>query len=404
DFEAPGDADGDNVYEIEITADDGIISETKAISVTVTDVDEPLAITSDGGGNSALISVPENGTAVTTVTTDDPEETPTFTIIGDDASFFDIDAVTGELTFKAAPDFEAPGDADQNNVYEVTVEADDGQFGDSQALSVEVTDISDTPPEITSNGGGPIAGVSVAENGTAVTTMEADDPEETPTYAIIGGTDALLFDVDAATGAVTFIAAPDFDAPADADGDNVYEVEVEAGDGLFVDTQAITVEVTNVGGLTVKGTSADETLAGAGEEDTLSGKKGEDRLEGLGGNDLLNGGKHKDKLFGGDGADGFLFTSKLKNAFADRIKDFEVGVDTIHLDRDIFDEVGGAGRLKTKYFDLSKTADSRQDRILYEEDKGWLRYDADGEGGADAVKFAKIGKNLDLSRDDFMVV
>ncbi|MCP4382054.1 MAG: beta-propeller fold lactonase family protein, partial [Hyphomicrobiales bacterium] len=47
DFEAPGDADGDNVYEIEITADDGIISETKAISVTVTDVDEPLAITSD---------------------------------------------------------------------------------------------------------------------------------------------------------------------------------------------------------------------------------------------------------------------------------------------------------------------------------------------------------------------
>ena len=37
--------------------------------------------------------------------------------------------------------------------------------------------------------------------------------------------------IDGATGVLTFVAAPDFDAPADLDGNNVYEVTVEVADG-----------------------------------------------------------------------------------------------------------------------------------------------------------------------------
>ena len=39
---------------------------------------------------------------------------------------FSIDASTGELTFNAAPDFETPMDADTDNRYQITVEANDG--------------------------------------------------------------------------------------------------------------------------------------------------------------------------------------------------------------------------------------------------------------------------------------
>ncbi len=39
-----------------------------------------------------------------------------------------------------------------------------------------------------------------------------------PTYSISGGADAALFNIDAATGEVTFTAAPDFETPGDADG------------------------------------------------------------------------------------------------------------------------------------------------------------------------------------------
>ena len=48
-----------------------------------------------------------------------------------------------------------------------------------------------------------------------------------------------------ATGALSFIAAPNFEAPTDAGGNNVYDVIVRASDGTLFDTQAIAVTVTN---------------------------------------------------------------------------------------------------------------------------------------------------------------
>ena len=49
------------------------------------------------------------------------------------------------MTFDAAPDYELPNDADGNGVYEVTVQVADGNGGfDSQAISVTVTDVTDT--------------------------------------------------------------------------------------------------------------------------------------------------------------------------------------------------------------------------------------------------------------------
>ncbi|MDB5340913.1 MAG: hypothetical protein JWN70_6532 [Planctomycetaceae bacterium] len=96
---------------------------------------------------TATPSIPENTTAVLTVIaldTDLPAQTVTYSLTGGaDKSFFAITA-GGVLTFKAAPDFEAPGDAGGNNVYDVQVTADDG-FGKTttQNLSVTVTDVDD---------------------------------------------------------------------------------------------------------------------------------------------------------------------------------------------------------------------------------------------------------------------
>lgn len=104
------------------------------------------AITSDGGGDTAEIEVLEGEVAVTTVTAIDlnPWDTPWFTIAGGaDAALFGIDNWTGELIFLAAPDFEAPGDADYDNVYEVTVQADDGAVSDTQAISITVEDVAE---------------------------------------------------------------------------------------------------------------------------------------------------------------------------------------------------------------------------------------------------------------------
>lgn len=98
-----------------------------------------------------------------------------------------------------------------------------------------------TPPAITSS-----ATFSVSEGATAVATLTAD--EAVSAWAISGGADAALFTLHPTTGALAFAAAPDFEAPADADGNNIYVVQVTATDAASNTSApfAISVTVTDV--------------------------------------------------------------------------------------------------------------------------------------------------------------
>ena len=251
DFESPADAGGNNVYDVTVQVSDGSNTDTQAIAVTVSDAnDNAPVISSNGGGASAAVSVAENGTAVTTVTASDADAgaTLSYSIVGGaDAARFAINAATGALSFVSAPDFESPADAGGNNVYDVTVQVSDGSNTDTQAIAVTVSDVNDNAPVISSNGGGASAAVSVAENGTAVTTVTASDADAgaTLSYSIVGGADAARFAINAATGALSFVSAPDFESPADAGGNNVYDVTVQVSDGSNTDTQAIAVTVSD---------------------------------------------------------------------------------------------------------------------------------------------------------------
>jgi hypothetical protein len=238
DFEAPADAGTNNVYDVQVTATDGTNPAVQNLQVTVTDVDEPPAFTS-----SATPSVAENTTAVTTVTTTDPEgDTVTYSLTGGaDVALFAIDTNTGALSFLSPPDFEAPTDAGANNVYDVQVTATDGTNPVVQNLQVTVTDV-DEAPAFTSS-----AAPSVPENTTAVTTVVATDPEGDPvTYSLTGGADAAFFAIDTNTGALSFLSPPDFEAPADAGANNVYDVQVTATDGTNPAVQNLQVTVTDV--------------------------------------------------------------------------------------------------------------------------------------------------------------
>lgn len=116
--------------------------------ITVAAVNDAPVITSDGGGAAASSNVAENTTAVTTVAATDADgDTPTFSVTGGaDAASFSINATTGAISFISAPDYENPTDSDVDNVYLVTVTADDGSTGtDSQTISVSVTNANESP-------------------------------------------------------------------------------------------------------------------------------------------------------------------------------------------------------------------------------------------------------------------
>lgn len=93
------------------------------------------------------------------------------------------------------------------------------------------------------------ATASLAENGTGtVYQAAATDPDGNAlSFSIAGGADAARFAITPA-GALTFVAAPDFEAPTDADRNNVYLVQLRVSDGTLTATLDLAVTVTNVPG------------------------------------------------------------------------------------------------------------------------------------------------------------
>ncbi|MEL7429020.1 MAG: Ig-like domain-containing protein, partial [Pseudomonadota bacterium] len=136
------------------------------------------------------------------------------------------------------------------NVYLEAQSPSGGSFfllGEPGGLEVTTTLTAppNTAPEIT---GGETAAISVAENQTAVTDIDATDADagDTITYSISGGDDAAFFSIDPASGVLTFTAAPDFENEQDVGMNNTYVVEISASDGTDTDTQTVTVTVTDV--------------------------------------------------------------------------------------------------------------------------------------------------------------
>lgn len=102
----------------------------------------------------------------------------------------------------------------------------------------------DTPPSFTSS-----ATQSIVENTTAVAVITATDAQaHTPlVYSIAPGGHGSLFSIDAGTGALSFLAAPDFEnGTGGGVGGNDYQLTVRATDsGGMVNEQLITVTVTD---------------------------------------------------------------------------------------------------------------------------------------------------------------
>jgi uncharacterized protein (TIGR02145 family) len=246
-FEVPADANTDNVYEVTIIAtdvDNNTDSETQ--TVTVTDASETVAFTINPIADAR---VAEN-TAFTgsrpSLSGNAPIGKLTYTLAGADATDFSIDSSTGIISM-VARNFEAPADTNTDNVYEVTIVATDVDNNrDSESQRVTVTDVTVADvPEIATFTINPIADARVAEN-TAFTGSRPSLSGDTPIGRLIytlGGADVADFAIDSSTGIISMVAR-DFEVPADANTDNIYEVTIIATDvdnNTDSETQTVTV-------------------------------------------------------------------------------------------------------------------------------------------------------------------
>ena len=141
----------------------------------------------------------------------------------------------------------APLNREEKDTHMVTVTATDPS-GLSATVNVTIKITNMPEPPVIMVGGLAISGmarVDYAENGTgAVATYMASGPDADMATWTLEGDDAGTSAIS--SGELTFMSAPDYEDPADADMDNTYMVTVKATDGTYMDTHDVTVMVTNV--------------------------------------------------------------------------------------------------------------------------------------------------------------
>ena len=116
------------------------------VTIEVTDVDEAPEIIVGGLVISGMRSVERaegSSTAVATYMVSGPNAaSATWSLSGDDVGDFRISS-SGVLTFRSAPDYDNPRDMNGDNVYMVTIMADDGTYMDTHDVVVIVTEMDD---------------------------------------------------------------------------------------------------------------------------------------------------------------------------------------------------------------------------------------------------------------------
>ena len=143
------------------------------------------------------------------------------------------------LTFKTAPDYENPTDADTNNAYQVTVTASDGTLSDSIAITISVTNVNEAPAFSSDT-----LSLTVSENaaaGTVVGTLTVTDPDagDSLSYTF---TSSDTFTVDG-SGQIKVADG----ASLDYETKSAYAVTVTASDlGGLTDTVTVNITVTDV--------------------------------------------------------------------------------------------------------------------------------------------------------------
>jgi hypothetical protein len=168
------------------------------------------------------VNVAENTTAVGTFAASSGSSPITYSVGGTDAALFSINSSTGVVAFLSAPNFESG-----SNTKNIIVTATNAHGNDSQNITVNVTNVVEAPVMPADRAR------TVIEGKTIVGNTGASFVDGSITYTK-SGTNHALFNINASTGALTFIS------PA-VIGD--YSVTVTATNSAGNDAQNLTINV-----------------------------------------------------------------------------------------------------------------------------------------------------------------
>lgn len=357
--------------------------------------------------NSGGFHVAENGRSAATVAAydADPLHVLSYRIAGGaDAALFRIDAATGTLRFRAAPDHENPFDANGDNVYVVKVAVSNGSDVVSKTISVVVDDVLNETISGTAK-----ADFLLGADGDDVLNGRSGDDDmfgEAGNDRLDGGAGA--DHMEGGAGNDVYIADNALDHTHEKAGGGTDTVRASVSFVLDDDVEHLVL--TGSAAIGGTGNALDNNLYGNNAGNLLRGGAGNDRLIGRGGDDTLAGGAGHDVLVGGAGRDTFVFNHfPASNAEADRITDFaHAEHDVLRFSRNVFGGFAQTGMLSADAFYSAtgaRAAHDSTDRVIYDPASGKLFYDSDGTGAAGAVLVAILGDGVhpDLVHQDLLI-
>ena len=246
--------------------------------------------------------------------------------------------VNGTLNLNTDGSFTYTPNANFAGVDTFTYRTSDGVAQSTPAtVTITVAGVNDAPVLLSNSGA--TWSISVNENiATRVATIFASDIDSaTVNYRIVGGADAASFLIDGTTGALSFVAPPDFETPIDVGTNNIYNVIVEAYDaGGATDRQSLAVRVLDsADAAPILGTANADTLNGTGGSDLIESLAGNDRVLAQAGNDLIRAtiGDGTDYYSGGAGTDTYSLAATTAgatvNLAAGTASSTQTGTDTL---------------------------------------------------------------------------
>ena len=202
-----------------------------------TNANEAPTFTSGSSAANITENSGANQVVYTAVATDDIDTEVTFSLSGADAGSFSINSASGQVRLNLNPNHEV------KSQYSFTVVATDSMGKESsQAVSLQITDIDDAAPTITSANSGAVDENIAAD--TVIYTATADDSADISdgvTFSL-SGADADALTIDANTGEVAIKQAADYEV------NSQYEFSFVATDaaGNASEAQAVTIAVNNL--------------------------------------------------------------------------------------------------------------------------------------------------------------
>jgi len=204
-------------YPVTFTVSDGSASDNETVSIIVTDVNQPPVLEPIGAQNLA-----EGDSYNLVINGSDPDNNP--------LTYNASNVPEGAVFIQSTRSFSwIPGN-DQAGIYHVTFSTSDGSLSDSETVTMTVTNGNEAPVLNS------IGSQSIGENSLLIFVVTASDPNNDPlTYSASGLPSGAVFD----TVQQRFSWTPDYSQAGN------FTVTFSVTDGLFSDSETVSITVSN---------------------------------------------------------------------------------------------------------------------------------------------------------------